>query len=179
MGMGCTFSSPRLFPRRAHDHARRDHTINGYRRHAVSKRQPPTATPNRTENTVSEAWQHTSTKTPGSASNLRAPWSAPSVADRLRRLSERSLKALSLLPNQGRPSVGKDGMLREYRGVDTSDLPDPGHRHWSGLWALYPGLQVCDDGSGRRGQGRVYDPLQRFLLYDARRSMAMLGVDVI
>lgn len=33
-------------------------------------------------------------------------------------------------------------MLREYRGVDASDLPDPGHRHSSGLWALYPGSQA-------------------------------------
>ncbi|CAM9849542.1 unnamed protein product [Pylaiella littoralis] len=66
-----------------------------------------------------------------------------SVSGRLRRLSERSEEALSKLPNQGRPSIGGDGMLREYRGVDTSDLPDPGHRHSSGLWALYPGFQIA------------------------------------
>ena len=57
-------------------------------------------------------------------------------------MSERSEEALSRLPNKGQPSIGGDGMLREYRGVDASDLPDPGHRHSSGLWALYPGSQV-------------------------------------
>lgn len=50
--------------------------------------------------------------------------------------------------------MGRDGMLREYRGVDTSDLPDPGHRHWSGLWALYPGLQVSRDRRGELALGR-------------------------
>ncbi|CAM9542640.1 unnamed protein product [Ectocarpus sp. 8 AP-2014] len=64
------------------------------------------------------------------------------VSERLRRLSERSQEALSKLPNRGHPSVGRDGMIREYRGADTSDLPDPGHRHFSGLWGLYPGFQI-------------------------------------
>eukprot|EP00903_Cladosiphon_okamuranus_P014186 g13181.t3 len=64
------------------------------------------------------------------------------VSERLRRLTARSEEALSRLPNNGQPSIGEDGMLREYRGVDASDLPDPGHRHSSGLWALYPGSQV-------------------------------------
>lgn len=68
-------------------------------------------------------------------------WQA--VSDRLRNLSDRASTALGKLPNRGKPSVGKDGLVREYRGVDTSRLPDPGHRHWSGLWALYPGQQVC------------------------------------
>lgn len=64
------------------------------------------------------------------------------VSERLRQLSARSEEALSKLPNQGQPYIGRDGMLREYRGEDTSELPDPGHRHQSGLWALYPGFQV-------------------------------------
>lgn len=61
-------------------------------------------------------------------------------------MSERSEEALLRLPNKGQPSIGGDGMLREYRGVDASDLPDPGHRHSSGLWALYPGSQVSCGG---------------------------------
>lgn len=55
------------------------------------------------------------------------------------------------LPNAGVPTVGRDGLVREYRGVETSELPDPGHRHWSGLWALYPGFQVYGGISGQGG----------------------------
>ncbi|CAM9885761.1 unnamed protein product, partial [Heterosigma akashiwo] len=51
-------------------------------------------------------------------------------------------KARDRLPNKGVPFIGKDGMLQEYLGVPTSDLPDPGHRHLSGLYALYPGGQL-------------------------------------
>lgn len=69
-----------------------------------------------------------------------------SVSGRLRRLSEWSEEALSKLPSKGRPKIGRDGMLREYRGADTSDLPDPGHRHNSELWVLYTGLQVRSGG---------------------------------
>lgn len=68
--------------------------------------------------------------------------SVTSVSGRLRELSARAEEALSRLPNGGHPYVGADGLLWEYRGQETSDLPDPGHRHWSGLWALYPGFQV-------------------------------------
>ncbi|CAM9332311.1 unnamed protein product, partial [Hapterophycus canaliculatus] len=77
-----------------------------------------------------------------SADGGTSPQTFTAVSERLRRLSEQSEEALSRLPNAGRPSVGRDGMLREYRGVDTSRLPDPGHRHFSGLWALYPGFQL-------------------------------------
>lgn len=79
---------------------------------------------------------------PDSADRGPSPQTFSAVSERLRRLSDRSEEALSKLPNDGRPTVGKDGMVREYRGVDTSRLPDPGHRHFSGLWALYPGFQV-------------------------------------
>lgn len=71
---------------------------------------------------------------------VAASWKA--VSDRLLDLSVLASAARVDLPNGGRPSVGLDGLVREYRGVDTSNLPDPGHRHWSGLWALYPGQQV-------------------------------------
>ncbi|CAM9315795.1 unnamed protein product [Scytosiphon promiscuus] len=85
---------------------------------------------------------------PGSAdrgTEMRPQQPISTVSERLRRLSERAEEALLRLPNSGRPYIGKDGMVREYRGVDTSRLPDPGHRHFSGLWALYPGQQLSPD----------------------------------
>lgn len=72
------------------------------------------------------------------------------VSERLMDLSRRASAQLERLPNQGRPVVGKDGLIREYRGIDASDLPDPGHRHWSGLWALYPGFQVWRRDRGKK-----------------------------
>lgn len=96
----------------------------------------------------SGAWQEQQTST--------APASLATVLERLRRVSARSKEALLRLPNKGQPSIGGDGMLREYRGVDASELPDPGHRHSSGLWALYPGFQVrCGGISGARRGGIV------------------------
>lgn len=85
------------------------------------------------------AWEEEQIYPKPAASPSNSFWG---VSERLRQFSERSEEALSKLPNNGQPSIGRDGMLREYRGVDTSDLPDPGHRHSSGLWALYPGFQV-------------------------------------
>lgn len=76
------------------------------------------------------------------AAELAGAQTVTGVSERLHSLEERSMNALMRLPNGGRPDIGTDGMIREYRGVDTSMLPDPGHRHWSGLWALYPGFQV-------------------------------------
>lgn len=109
------------------------------------------------------AWGEEQTYPPHAASPSDDSFS--SVSKRLRRLSERSEEALSKLPNKGQPSIGRDGMLREYRGVDTSDLPDPGHRHSSGLWALYPGFQVAFGGGQRLciSRGSHYDvqPLPR------------------
>lgn len=96
------------------------------------------------------AWQGHPAASSADLKSAASP-STSRVSERLLRLSERSAEALSLLPNRGRPVVGRDGLLREYRGVDTSELPDPGHRHWSGLWSLYPGSQVS--GIQRRGAG--------------------------
>ncbi|CAM9544162.1 unnamed protein product, partial [Laminaria digitata] len=95
------------------------------------------------------AWQGSSAASAADPNSAGSP-SASSVSERLLRLSERSAEALSLLPSQGRPVVGRDGLLREYRGVDTSELPDPGHRHWSGLWALYPGSQIASSGESQK-----------------------------
>ena len=103
--------------------------------------EPHPKTP-RTPNTHCQgAWRGHSSASSADPKSAASP-SASNVSERLLRLSERSAETLSLLPNRGRPVVGRDGLLREYRGVDTSELPDPGHRHWSGLWALYPGSQV-------------------------------------
>lgn len=85
-------------------------------------------------------------------------------------MSERSEEALSRLPNKGQPSIGGDGLLREYRGVDASDLPDPGHRHSSGLWTLYPGCQVRWEVGGvlvglGNGEGNIVCPLPHSSAY--------------
>lgn len=87
---------------------------------------------------LSDAWREFGSL----AEELAGAQTVAGVSERLHSLEERSMNALMKLPNGGRPDIGTDGMIREYRGVDTSMLPDPGHRHWSGLWALYPGFQV-------------------------------------
>ena len=44
------------------------------------------------------------------------------------------------LPNKGRPLV-RDGRIDEYPATPGVAFDDA-HRHWSGLWALYPGRQL-------------------------------------
>ncbi|KAJ8609020.1 hypothetical protein CTAYLR_010679 [Chrysophaeum taylorii] len=56
-----------------------------------------------------------------------------------------ALDASERLPNGGWPKVCEDGVtLREYplNGDAKDCIPDQGHRHFSGLWALMPGRQI-------------------------------------
>jgi alpha-L-fucosidase 2 len=52
-------------------------------------------------------------------------------------LREQVLEARSRLPYQGMPLVGAGGLVREYLG--DYEEPDPAHRHFSGLYHLFPG----------------------------------------
>ena len=59
---------------------------------------------------------------------------------------ERLNIALQKLPNKGKPILWKppqseESLVAEYR--DILREPDPGHRHWSGLWQLFPGKQFA------------------------------------
>mmetsp|Transcript_35128 Transcript_35128/g.45109 ORF Transcript_35128/g.45109 Transcript_35128/m.45109 type:complete len:1226 (+) Transcript_35128:224-3901(+) len=57
-------------------------------------------------------------------------------------LVQQVMNVMLKLPNKGQPLVGKDGMIQEYLDHQFSKLQDPGHRHFSGLYALYPGRQI-------------------------------------
>jgi alpha-L-fucosidase 2 len=69
-------------------------------------------------------------------------WSATiTVAGMLGGRAQRTLArklgaALEKLPNRGVPE-SKDGLLLEYPRQE--EPLDPGHRHWSGLYSIYPG----------------------------------------
>jgi len=57
-----------------------------------------------------------------------------------RELAGRALELLQRLPNQGEPVVSaRTGRIQEF--LADYDDPDPGHRHWSGLWSIYPGTR--------------------------------------
>ena len=53
-----------------------------------------------------------------------------------RTLAHKLGAALEKLPNRGVPE-SKDGLLLEYPRQE--EPLDPGHRHWSGLYSIYPG----------------------------------------
>ena len=62
-------------------------------------------------------------------------------------------RLLLSLPHGGRPVADAEGMLREYPvavGGRAAAAPDEAHRHFSGLFALYPGRQLSplDDADG-------------------------------
>ncbi|KAK7237552.1 1,2-alpha-L-fucosidase [Aureococcus anophagefferens] len=68
-------------------------------------------------------------------------------------LCARGAALLASLPHGGRPVADAEGMLREYPvavGGRAAAAPDEAHRHFSGLFALYPGRQLSplDDADG-------------------------------
>lgn len=60
-------------------------------------------------------------------------------------LFERANASRQLLPNRGFPIVDDSGHMEEYLRhghMLPHAMPDVGHRHWSPLFALFPGDQV-------------------------------------
>ena len=72
--------------------------------------------------------------------SLDAEGAGDGVLSTDRELAGRALELLERLPNQGEPVVSaRTGRIQEF--LADYDDPDPGHRHWSGLWSIYPGTR--------------------------------------